>query len=535
MAPSGVPSPRSFPLGALLKKLSEERPDRRFLCDVLDHLAEALDCERIFLFRLRARGGFHVLVARSRDREDVLRASERMSHFAVRKMVREGEAIYVPDARLDRRYRPEEALAGKRMAMSILVLPLRHSGEIQGGVYADHRFRPIAPPPGGEEAMDAWTALLVLALSLRDETRAARRLRRTLESLRAGAGAAASGAEDDPAAVEPRPIPDGADRMVEFHGLITANPDLRDVCDAIRTMPMSDLPVLIVGETGTGKGLLARAVHESSARGEKPFVALHAPTVPDTLIETELLGHVKGAFTGADADHDGVFLRADGGTLFLDEVGDMSMELQKKLLRVLEDGQVRALGAKAPRQVDVRLVASTSRDLEARVREGLFRGDLYFRLKGATFEVPPLRERREDVLPLAARFLGLHSAAAGREPPVLSEGARRRLVRHSWPGNVRELENEMRRLVALGLETIEARDLDLAQVHPRDEGRARAGASLRLGETVELAEREAILEALRAARWNKSRAAMSLGVTRKSLYRRMAKYGISGKGHERDA
>jgi transcriptional regulator with GAF, ATPase, and Fis domain len=532
MPASGVPSSRSSPLGALLKRLSEERPDRRYLSDVLDHLAEVLDCERIFLFRLRERGGFHVLVARSRDREDIPRASERMSHFAVRRMVKAGEAVMVPDARQDRRYRPEEALEGKRMAMSILVLPLRHRGEIQGGIYADHRFRPIDLLPGVDEVVEAWTALLVLAISLRDESRAARRLRRALESLRTGARrmgdageTAGDGAGDLPA------LPDGAGRLADFHGLLTANPDLRDVCDAVRSLPFSDLPVLILGETGTGKGLLARAVHESSDRRDRPFVTLHAPTVPDTLIESELLGHVKGAFTGADADHDGVFVRADGGTLFLDEVGDMSEELQKKLLRVLEDGKVRAVGGKEPRQVDVRLVASTSRDLEGSVRQGLFRRDLYFRLKGVLFVVPPLRERREDVLPLAVRFLEKHSAAAGRSPPALAEGARRKLFNHSWPGNVRELENEMRRLVALGLHTIDAGDLELMLGSPREEARSRsaAGASLRLGETVELAEREAILEALRAARGNKSRAAVELGVTRKSLYRRMAKYGITGK------
>jgi len=418
------------------------------------------------------------------------------------------------------------------MAMSILVLPLRHRGEIQGGIYADHRFRPIEPRASGDEVLEAGTAILVLALSLRDESRAARRLRRALESLRAGAHADAGGLEEDAVAASLHAaLPDGANRLASFYGLITANPDLSDICDTVRTLS-SDLPILIQGETGTGKGLLARAVHESSARGAKPFVVLHAPTVPDSLIESELLGHVKGAFTGAESDHDGVLVRADGGTLFLDEAGDMSAELQKKLLRVLEDGQVRAVGGKEPRRVDVRLITSTSRDLEALVREGLFRQDLYFRLKGLTFLVPALRERREDVLPLAEHFLGRHAAPLGRQPPLLEEGARRRLANHSWPGNVRELENEMRRLVALGHESIEARDLELAQVRPREEearARSAAGVSRRLGETVELAEREAILEALRAARGNKSRAALNLGVTRKSLYRRMAKYGISGR------
>ena len=241
---------------------------------------------------------------------------------------------------------------------------------------------------------------------------------------------------------------------------------------------------------------------------------------------------MRGAFTGAETSYDGVFVRADRGTLLLDEVGETSLEVQKKLLRVLEDGLVRALGAKEPVQVDVRLISTTSRDLEKLVRQGRFRGDLYYRLKGVDLLVPPLRDRKEDVLPLALRFLEKHARAAGRKLPELTVAARGKLLRHPWPGNVREVENEMRKLVALGADPIEPRHLSptLAR-RGRSEGdwQPSGSSAWRLDETVELAEREAILGALKSARGNKSRAAKHLGITRKSLYRRMAKYGIRGE------
>jgi DNA-binding NtrC family response regulator len=509
-------------VAGFLQRLSEGAPDREFLGEVLDALAVALDCERVFLFRLRPAGGFHVLAARTRDGETLIRPTERMSHHAVRKMARTGAVLFVPDARQDRRYRPVEAQDGRRMAMSILAIPLRWEGEVRGGIYADHRFRPLRPPARDDGTVNGLVAIVLVALRLRETARAARRWKRSGEGGRTvppeRPGRRLAGL---PPAVAPSL--DAARREVEeFHALISANPDFRDIFDTLRNLAPSDLPVLLQGETGTGKGLLARALHASSIRRDRPFVPLHAAAVPDTLIESELLGHVKGAFTGADADHEGIFVRADGGTLFLDEVADMSPEFQKKLLRVLEDGRVRALGRKEVVQVDVRLVASTSRDLERLVRQGRFRRDLYFRLKGVVLDVPPLRERREDILPLADLLLARHAAAMARPVPALAEGARARLLRHLWPGNVRELENEMRRLVALGVEDVGTDDLA-----PGIAGAARhAGGGLSLEEAVEAAERDAVVTALRLARGNKSLAARHLGVTRKSLYRRMAKYGI---------
>jgi DNA-binding NtrC family response regulator len=316
-----------------------------------------------------------------------------------------------------------------------------------------------------------------------------------------------------------------------FHGLMSVNPDMKDIFDTLRSLAHSDIPVLIQGETGTGKGVLARALHESSARGSRPYVCVHCGSVPETLIESEIMGHVKGAFTGADLDREGVFVTADGGTLLLDEVADMSLELQKKLLRVLEDGLVRPVGAKEPVRVDVRLVGSTSGDLEKLVKEDAFRRDLYHRLKGVVIQLPPIRERREDILPLATHFLQKYALEEGRGAATLKESAKLKMLGYSWPGNVRELEHEMRRLVALGVEEIGAEHLTFSGRREDSLDKGPGGAEApSLEEAVAEAEKEAISMALRGARGNKSRAAAQLGITRKALYRRMAKHGIAGGG-----
>jgi transcriptional regulator with GAF, ATPase, and Fis domain len=502
-----------------LQALSQAVPKRMFLGGVLDDLAEMLDSERVFLFKLRAQAGFHVLLARGRDREDLSGGAERLSHFAIARMVRSERPVFVADASRDRRYRTEEVLQGKKRPLSIVVLPIHVRGALRGGVYADHRFKHLKYPPRDLESVEALVSVLSLALLLREVSR----------RKRGGPGEGTAKPSGGSGGVARLHVPGGEPEL--FHGLMSVNPDMRDIFDTIRSLAPSDIPVLIQGETGTGKGVLARAVHESSSRGSNPYVCVHCGSVPETLIESEIMGHVKGAFTGADLDREGVFVTADGGTLLLDEVADMSLELQKKLLRVLEDGLVRPVGAKDPVRVDVRLVCSTSGDLEKLVKEGVLRRDLYHRLKGVVVHLPPLRERREDILPLAAHFLQEYAREEGRSAATLGEGAKLKMLGYSWPGNVRELEHEMRRLVALGVEEIGAEHLALsARRQDPFERDADAAEALTLEEAVAEAEKQAISVALKSARGNKSRAAAQLGITRKALYRRMAKYGIPGGG-----
>jgi len=244
-------------------------------------------------------------------------------------------------------------------------------------------------------------------------------------------------------------------------GLVGDSPQMRAVFELIEKVAPADVSVLIQGETGTGKELVARALHEHGRRKGGPFVAENCAAVPATLLESELFGHAKGSFTGAVRDRMGHFVSAHGGTVFLDEIGDMPLAMQSKLLRVLQNGEVRPVGSNKVREVDVRVVAATNKDLAAMCAERLFREDLYFRLNVITIELPPLREREGDVRHLVRHLLGECEREAGRELSV-SEEAMAALEAWSWPGNVRELENEVRRAAVLGSGTIEPRDLSPA-------------------------------------------------------------------------
>ncbi len=233
------------------------------------------------------------------------------------------------------------------------------------------------------------------------------------------------------------------------HGLIGDSPALREVQDLIARAAPADVTVLVTGESGTGKELVARALHAASNRSRKPFLALNCAALPAELAEAELFGHVKGAFTGAARDREGLFEAADGGTLFLDEIGDLALPAQAKLLRVLETREVTRVGQTRSTAVDVRVVAATNRPLSDLVRDGQFRADLLYRLEVITIALPTLRDRREDVIPLAVHFLVRAAAQQSRRAPAISESARAALLAHDWPGNVRELRNAMERALVM--------------------------------------------------------------------------------------
>jgi DNA-binding NtrC family response regulator len=283
----------------------------------------------------------------------------------------------------------------------------------------------------------------------------------------------------------------------------------------------SDIPVLILGESGTGKELIARALHVHGSRRQRPFVAINCAAVPPALLESELFGHVRGAFTGADRDHDGLLVSARGGTVLLDEIGDMPLEMQAKLLRVLQEGEVRAIGATRPRKVDFRLACATDRDLAAEVDAGRFRQDLFYRVNVVPIRLPPLRDRREDIPELAHHFIAQHAQRLGRTVPRLERDALQVLLRHRWPGNVRELENLLLQAVLL-CESDRIRATDV-QVMTRS---AAQPARIRSRRDYREAEQETIRDALVASRWNVSRVARELGMSRPTLYRKMRRYGI---------
>jgi DNA-binding NtrC family response regulator len=300
---------------------------------------------------------------------------------------------------------------------------------------------------------------------------------------------------------------------------------IRDVIERVKRVGPSGVPVLILGETGTGKELVALAIHDQSSRRDGPFVTVNCGALPDSLLESELFGHRRGAFTGAESDKAGLFEEADGGTLFLDEIGDTSPALQVKLLRALETGEVRALGDTVVQRVDVRLVSATHRDLEQEVKQGDFRQDLYYRINTVSIHVPPLRRRRSDIPFLAQHFAEELGVARAREI-TLSEDFLEKLCHHTFPGNVRELRNAVERAIALAApeEPITARALAL-------EGEAGIAASApvaqgTLRERVAQLEIELIREALARVGGNRTRAAEVLGLSRLGLRKKMRRLGL---------
>jgi two-component system, NtrC family, nitrogen regulation response regulator NtrX len=316
--------------------------------------------------------------------------------------------------------------------------------------------------------------------------------------------------------------------------IVGESPAIRRILRQVESVAPSHGRILIRGESGTGKELIARAVHQASLRREKPFVEVNCAAIPDELIESELFGHEKGAFTGALSTRRGKFEVADGGTIFLDEVGDMSLRTQAKVLRVLQEQAFERVGGSEAIRVDVRVIAASNKDLEEETREGRFRGDLYYRLNVIPIEVPPLRERSEDIPLLARHFLKGFCAEYGKREKSLTTEAMELFLQHPWPGNVRELKNVIERLVIMVPEDgIRRPDVEPAlQARPRreEEGVGAAGvwrtASLR--DARGRFEREYILMHLQENDWNVTRTAERLRIERSNLHRKLKAYGIKG-------
>jgi transcriptional regulator with PAS, ATPase and Fis domain len=385
-------------------------------------------------------------------------------------------------------------------------------------------------PPRAELAGLPWASNLVLVVGALPEER----IRQALEDL-------------DPVQALGDPVPPALLRFAVQRAFASAHPGegaranqrrapvllgvsgaIREVLEQVRQVAPSRIPVLILGETGTGKELVARAIHEQSPRRDAGFVPINCGALPDTLLESELFGHRKGAFTGAERDKHGLFEEADGGTLFLDEIGEMSPALQVKLLRVLESREVRAVGDTRTHQVDVRLVSATNRDLEAAVEEGRFRRDLFYRINTVEIQIPPLRRRRVDIPFLAQHFAEEFGVAHARRI-TLGEDFIATLARFDFPGNVRELRNAVERAIALAdpEKPVTSRHLVSASGEALEIPLPRDGS---LRDRVAQVEAELIREALERCDWNRTRAAESLGLSRQGLRYKLRRLGLEPGG-----
>jgi DNA-binding NtrC family response regulator len=335
---------------------------------------------------------------------------------------------------------------------------------------------------------------------------------------------------------------DEVQRSYRWGNIIGKSAAMQEMFALIRRLSRSTASVLVTGASGTGKELVAKSLHFNSPRRDRPFVAINCAAIPDTLLESELFGYKRGAFTDARTDRGGLFVEADGGTMFLDEIAELSPALQAKLLRVLQEGEIRPLGAARSQKVDVRVVAATNKDLEENLANGTFRQDLFYRLNVIHIHLPALRDRADDILPLAEHFLAQSAGRAGKDVRAFHEAAKKALLGYGWPGNVRELENVVERAVAL-VEGPLVRVDDLpplpSMTAPARERRPVEGqggdgeadpftAALARGLTLAELERDYIMKVLAAEGGNKTRAAQRLGLDRKTLYRKLEEYAAAG-------
>jgi transcriptional regulator with GAF, ATPase, and Fis domain len=525
---------------AIARALNEEHDLSRLLTQIVDAAIQLCAAERGFL--ILGRGDEHTVeVARNFAQEEVLSPEHKVSRTIARRVFDTGVAELTTNAQEDDRFRDLQSVADLRLR-SVLCIPIRIAGSVGGVLYVDNRLQQ-------QVFQEREKGLLV---SLADQAGVAIGNARTMEQLRSKGQElqqALDRVDQLNAALKGQLIEKtneltqiredlsaqslGQRTKYDYRQIVGTGRAMRSVFTLLDKYIDTDDPVLITGESGTGKELVARAIHSQSRRKGEAFISENCAALPETLLESELFGYVKGAFTGATGNKKGLLEAADGGVLFLDEVGDMPLDLQKKLLRVLQEGEVRPLGGRDTIDVDVRLITATNKNLEEMVRDGDFREDLYYRLAVLPVHLPPLRERREDVPHLVKRFLAELQQQTQNRVRV-SPDAMEKLVAYGWPGNVRELQNELRRASILCdgiiLETHLSPQVRSgksgAQPSFHDDGSVPAERGTTLPDMVQELERREIKKAWDKAAGNKSRAADMLGLSRFALQRKLEKYGM---------
>ena len=496
-----------------VKRLTSETRLPRLYERILEAAIALSGAERGLLLRhdlqgrVRARAQLGAAIA-----EPQSLATAVWSQSIVERVLRSGQLLASVDAAEDQQLLAASSVHALALR-SVLALPMRTHDAVLGVIYLEDRLRPFAFGEAEIALLSDFADLASLTITgverLRRERRAVRRLSLTQARL---------AAQVQTQAIELRALKQAHEPMSERTGIVAESPAMREVLSLALRVAASDVPVLIRGESGTGKELVARAIHSHSTRRDRPFVSESCGAIPETLLESALFGHVKGAFTGADRRRVGLFEAANGGTLFLDEIAEMSSAMQTRLLRVLQEGEVRPVGGERMLRVDVRVLAATHRDLEAMVADGTFREDLFYRLAVVDLRLPPLRERAPDIIPLVQHFVEKH--AAGRTPR-LERRAIERLMTRAWPGNVRQLENEVRRALVLGGDVLREEHFGVSQA------KEASGSDLNLRSQVDELERKLIKRAFELAKGNQTRAAELLGLSRFGLQKMVKRLGVA--------
>ncbi|WP_437818147.1 sigma 54-interacting transcriptional regulator [Sorangium sp. So ce1078] len=504
---------------AMFRKLNSSVEVADILAMAMDAAIDLTAAERGFLLLEQQGGELRVAVARNVDREKVGRSHLKFSYSIAERAIATQEPVVTVDAQDDPRFREHASVHAMRLR-SVIAVPIRSPDGVLGALYLDNRFRRARFAPEDVDLLLAFADQVALALrnarlvdDLRRRTVELEAERRRVEELLRG-----QAAEIDRLQEEVLVRQQALEHRYDYGAIVGRGPALRAVFATLDRVVDTPVSVLVTGESGTGKELVARAIHFAGPRKSGPFMGINCAALPAALLESELFGHVRGAFTGADRDRTGLVVAARGGTLFLDELGEMPLEVQAKLLRVLQEREVRPVGSAEAVRVDFRLVCATNRDLLAEIARGRFREDLYYRVAVVQIRLPPLRDRLEDLPELALHFVRRAAEQLGRPAPQLSREALRRLGQHGWPGNVRELENVITKAVVLcDGRRIGPGDVDLPRAR---EGGGR-GAPRPLQD-----ERAALLAALEGTGWNALQAAREAGMSRATFYRKLRRLGI---------
>ncbi len=540
-APAGLSgnTERLARLLAINARLNTEHDVGALLEFIMDTAVLMTGAERGFLL-LRdedAEEGWVIRTARNFDRETIRNVQGKFSRSIAETVLASGEPVITIDAMEDERYREQLSVHALKLR-SVLCVPLRRAGEPVGVLYLDNRFRANAFDDEDLVFMEAFADQAAIAIGNAELSAARERAlaeleasRREVEALNEKLAARLEATEQELEAV--RDVMEEQARALKdrhrYEDIIGESPALRQVLFMVDRVRKTDVPVVITGESGTGKELVARAIHYNGPRARRPFVAVNCGSIPEHLFESELFGHVRGAFTGAVSDKKGLFEVAHGGTLFLDEIAELPLAMQVKLLRALQSGEIQKVGSTRTVRVDVRILAATNRDLAAEVREHRFREDLYYRLNVVHIHLPPLRERREDIPLLVQAFIERNRREGLTTVRRVSPEALAMLMRGDWPGNVRQLEAVVKAASVFAASDV-LRPTDFAAMPDllgaRRPAPSEGDGGFQPGMTLRELERLAIVRTLEATGGNKKRAAEMLGIDRRTLYNKLKLYGI---------